>query len=360
MLKALIVDDDITVIQCIDKLIRWQELGYEKVYTAMNGEEAYEILKKETVDVLICDLKMPVMGGMELVKKLREDNLKTEVILLTAYEDFSAAREGIELKLYDYMLKPLVLETIERLTDNLRSISLRRNTEQWIDSFIRDEFDEAILEAFKNYDLEYIKNIFKMLDSCDFSAEGDRVFQLATTKLIRILCDYLRENAFSEASIKYNREKLLGHINSLGSRKEASDRLLDKIIGIISVAGENGEDVQSGSVVSEMKKYIAQNYMQYNFGVAEVSEFFHYSKDHLNRIFKTEEGNTVSEYILKLKMEKAKQLILETNMPVIDVAKAVGYNSLSYFTSSYKRTFGRTPTAMRERNIYMKNNTIED
>ena len=137
MLRALIVDDDLTVGQCIQKLIKWEELGYEQPYTASNGKEAYDIATTCEMDVIICDLKMPIMGGLELVKKLREQNIKAEIILLTAYEDFFVAREGIGLKIYDYLLKPLVLNTINKLSEDLKMIAKKHQLLAWVRDCLR-------------------------------------------------------------------------------------------------------------------------------------------------------------------------------------------------------------------------------
>lgn len=350
MLKALIVDDDISVIRCFEKLINWKETGYDQIYTAINGSQAYDIAVKENVDVIISDLKMPVMGGVELARKLRENNKNVEIILLTAYEDFTAAREGIELKIYDYLLKPLVIETIERLVVNLKTIAQKKNSMAWIDGFIKDEFDKDIIEAFRTHNMEYFKEIFDKVNILDSAGEGNQIFQMAMVKMIGALCAYLSELGFLDSSIKSSREKLLELTRKNSTHAEIADTMWKNISSIINAANKFEKNEAHTNVTAQIKKYIEDNYMKYDFSVSDISEVFHYSQDHINRIFKNSEGITASKYIINLKMEKAKQLILESSMTVNEVAKNVGYNSLSYFISSFKNFYQITPAALRERN----------
>lgn len=354
MLKALIVDDDIAVIHCIQTLIKWEDIGYDKIFTAMNGREAYEIVKKENIDVLISDLKMPILGGMDLVRQIREDNLKTEIILLTAYEDFSAARDGIELKIYDYLLKPLVMETLEHLSDDLSAIAQKRKTMLWVGRFLKDELDDEILEAFRCSDTGYIKSVFDALENLDETIEGERIFHLSAVKIVNLLCDYFQEGAFSLSSIKYNKEKMIELIKNSKSRKEVLDMLFSKIDSYIRTQESSTEDAFDKDIVLLIKKKISQNYMNYNFGITDVSQHFHYSRDHINRIFKEKEGISINKYIINYRLERAQKLLLETDMPINDVSKAVGYNSTSYFTSSFRNLFGVTPSDIREEKRYMQ------
>ena len=350
MLKALLVDDDISVIRCFEKMIEWKKLGYEKVFTAINGSLAYDIAENENIDVIICDLKMPVMGGVELARKLRENNMDTEIILLTAYEDFSAAREGIELKIYDYILKPIVIETVDRLSENLRSIAQKRLTVSWISSFLKDEFDEEIMNAFRTHNMEYFENVLSKLCVLEQTGNANQMFHLAMIKLIGVMCAYLKELDFSESSIKYNREKLIEHTKKASSYPEIIDVIRSKLNSVIDGSKEHNSNVVNKNIVFEIKKYISKNYMKYDFCVGDISKAFHYSPDHINRVFKNGEGITASKYIINLKMEKAKSLLLESTMSVNEVAKAVGYNSISYFISSFKSYYQITPTALREKN----------
>ena len=94
MLKVLLVDDEPFILQGLKVLIEWQKEGAEIVGTATNGKEALEFLKKEKVDLVITDIKMPIMTGIELLATIRNQNLsEAYFVILSGYADFSYGRK---------------------------------------------------------------------------------------------------------------------------------------------------------------------------------------------------------------------------------------------------------------------------
>lgn len=105
MYKVMIVDDEMLVRIGVKALINWQELGFEIIAEASNGQSAYEKYVALKPDLVITDIKMPKQDGLWLTKKIKQDNPNTEIIFLTCYDDFSYAKEAIKLKVSDYILK---------------------------------------------------------------------------------------------------------------------------------------------------------------------------------------------------------------------------------------------------------------
>lgn len=342
MLKALIVDDDIAVIQCFEKLIKWNELGYDRPFTAINGSEAYDIVVNNDISAIICDLKMPVMGGMEFARRLRENNINSEIILFSAYEDFSAACEGIELKVFDYLLKPLVLDTIKRLSDDLQKISVLN----WINHFVNDKFDADILDAVLHGNSQYREEMFQKINLLEEMVRNEHICRRVLNKLTYLICSCLRELGFSEASIRYNHDRLAMQANGLSSYKEKIKLFYEKICNIMKTVNGFNISKTEDNIVMEIKRYIDRNC---NCTVTDVSERFNYSADHISRIFRKSEGVTVTQYIAQIRMAQARHLIVETDMPMGEIAKKLGYNSLNYFTSSFRTFYGMPPTALRDR-----------
>lgn len=108
MLKVLLVDDEPIIAQGISVLIDWEKYGYEIVDTANNGQEALEFLKNNPVDLILADVKMPVMDGISLLKTIREEQLSDAFfVIISGYGDFSYAQQAIKYKCTDYILKPV-------------------------------------------------------------------------------------------------------------------------------------------------------------------------------------------------------------------------------------------------------------
>ena len=120
MIRVLLVDDEPFIVQGLKVLINWEEEGYEIVKTAANGMEALDYLKNNQVDLIIADIKMPVMSGMELLEILRRDKVsRADFIILSGFSDFSYAQQAIRFECFDYILKPVVKEELIRVLHRL-------------------------------------------------------------------------------------------------------------------------------------------------------------------------------------------------------------------------------------------------
>ncbi len=105
MYKIMIVDDEMLVRIGVKALINWEELGFEIVAEAGNGQSAFEKYVAFKPDLVITDIKMPKQDGLWLTQKIKEYNPNTEIIFLTCYDDFSYAKKAIKLQVSDYILK---------------------------------------------------------------------------------------------------------------------------------------------------------------------------------------------------------------------------------------------------------------
>lgn len=125
MRKVMLVEDEEFILHGIKNIIDWEALGLEIVHMAQNGKKALEMWEKEPVDIIITDLEMPEMGGLELLRMIRSKDTHTRFIILTGYDEFEYAREAIRLEVENYILKPInedaleeqLKETIEKLDE---------------------------------------------------------------------------------------------------------------------------------------------------------------------------------------------------------------------------------------------------
>ena len=103
----LLVDDEEEVIQVIMHKIPWEELGFSVIGHANNGIKALEIMEENQPDVVMTDIRMPYMDGMELCSNIRQKYPMTHVLLFTGFDEFEYAREAVHLEIEEYVLKPL-------------------------------------------------------------------------------------------------------------------------------------------------------------------------------------------------------------------------------------------------------------
>ena len=107
MIKIFLVEDEIAIRKGIKNSIDWEKEGYEFVGEAGDGELAYPMILKTKPDILITDIKMPFMDGLQLSKLVRKELPATKILILSGYDEFEYAKEAIKLQVAEYLLKPI-------------------------------------------------------------------------------------------------------------------------------------------------------------------------------------------------------------------------------------------------------------
>jgi two-component system response regulator YesN len=113
LLNVLIVDDEIHFVEAVKKMVDWLQLGISNVYVAYNPTAAERIFEVQEIHVLLCDIEMPQRSGLELLKWMREKEIRTVPLLMTCHADFHYAQEAVRLGCSNYLLKPLTKEELE-------------------------------------------------------------------------------------------------------------------------------------------------------------------------------------------------------------------------------------------------------
>lgn len=158
--KVLYVEDEEGVRKNLHEMF---SLMFEKVFVAKDGEEAYELFKNSDVDLIITDIKMPKLNGIDLVKKIRKSNTNIQIIIISAYTEVEYMLEAIELSLIRYIIKP-VTETklLQALEKFLASCDDNKKTEIQ-DGWVYDSLEKTITsDTNQVYDLT--KKEAKLLD----------------------------------------------------------------------------------------------------------------------------------------------------------------------------------------------------
>ena len=105
--KVVIIDDEPWTRGVIIKLAQWDRLGLKVVGEAADGETGLELIRKVLPDIVITDVRMPRIGGIELVQKLRSEGFQIPILIISGYDDFAYVRSALKLGVTDYLLKPI-------------------------------------------------------------------------------------------------------------------------------------------------------------------------------------------------------------------------------------------------------------
>lgn len=148
-IPVMIVDDEKLVMEDLTTIVDWKNLGFEIVATAYNGKQALNKFQQYRPKLVITDIKMPFMDGIELIKRLRELDGQVQILLLTAYEDFTYAKSAIQYGITDYIIKGTISrQSVTELLHRLREIIGSQGE-------VLDMLREKQMEEFFQSDIEF-------------------------------------------------------------------------------------------------------------------------------------------------------------------------------------------------------------
>lgn len=543
--KLILVDDEEEVRKGVLKKIEWEKYGFQVVGEAENGKEALEIIEKTSPDVVVTDIKMPFMDGLELATAVRERYPSAKIIVLTGFDEFEYAQKSVKLNVMEYLLKPISAqeltdilikvreqidkeiaekEDIESLRDSYRK-SLPVLKEKFLTSLVtttigRDEIREksesyginlegrgftvsvvsidksaaaietstlesdqgklnngllgekelmkfAVLNiveetaakhslgtAFLNNDhivlitvgeeedKDAVMNItFAALDEirqaverylrctvtigvgnvCQDITQVNRSYQNAVAALDyrllmgnnriiwiediepervdSIVFDEVKERSLASVikvgtkkEIELTIDKFFEEIRELkASFKDYQIYLMEMLTTILKTARSSNVDVDNifgsnrnllmefytlssidefGSwfkdisvrimdhivkdrqdtsklLVEKAKEYVRKHYQESDVTINSICEYLHLSPTYFSFIFKRDTKTTFINYLTQVRMEAAKELLRNTSMKAFEIAERIGYSEPNYFSYSFKKKFGVSPSEYR-------------
>ncbi|MBY9078126.1 putative response regulatory protein [compost metagenome] len=226
MYKLLIADDESEIRNGLSQYFPWNEIGFEVVGLTVNGLETLDFISNHAVDILLCDIKMPVMGGLDVAKELYEQRSKVNMVMLSGYREFELAQMALNFGVKHYLLKPTkyteLTRVFERLKEDLdQERNLAREGEETGDSgqqavsektidkvkaYIDEHYKEASLEnaakiAYMNP--YYLSRYFKQKTGKNFS---EYLMEIRMEKAAELLKD--------ESYKTYEVSEIIGYSNA--------------------------------------------------------------------------------------------------------------------------------------------------
>lgn len=519
LLKLIIVDDEQIMLRGLVETYDWNSMGFEVVGSALDGEDALELIQEVHPDVVLTDICMKCMDGIRLMEETRKIDKKVRFVVLSAYKDFAYAQEACRLGAISYLLKPITDEVFARMADVyavcIEEKRKRSNYSKWEKFLIEDEKSfcsymlerylrgeitrEELLEVGAAVERHFEKNhyfaavcldvnvVYKITEQKEFSekrfaldsymkaqlqgyleywnfvnADGSHTYLVnmgqasGNGKLRLILAELPKAIGFEITSALTNSyqgleglyqaytqvQHLFDLANEeevnlleeaveledrkgtsypleaenrviLGIRRSDRDQVKQGCIEFIEVLSEDEktnklflrqlavrvelmlndsygleEEIQKGfdeyyqmfyrypasrlmyllyelfcMIVDirlktvpqgEQEKYVSyvrsaclfmeENMKDEELGIVQVAESIFLNPVYFGRVFKSVKGMSFKQYLLQIRMERAKQLLLDTSMTVTDICQEVGIPNASYFAKLFKQCTGKLPS----------------
>lgn len=339
MFKLIIADDEPIILKTMEKRFDWQSMGYELMALCNDGDAAIDYVKKHPVDVVLTDIRMCRVSGMEVAKFVHESFPNVKVVFLSGYQEFEYAKQGIQYNVFDYLLKPVKPQ-------ELRNTFIR----------LRKELENAERsKKFVAYQPEDYKRITMLLRDIGTLVDVSSDKKIWTS----IVQDkYLAETAPAEvkSSIvsEMHREilacmqkqdlpltpRMEQLINSMGDLPvEELIRELEDIKSELTESYKNERVWVRDTVIQEAKDYI-QEHLGEALTVESVSRWANLSQRQFMRKFTMESGESFGRYLNRIRMEKALELLSQDeNVDLEAVCESIGFTDVKYFKAVFKTYF---------------------
>jgi two-component system response regulator YesN len=408
MRKIMIVDDEVLVRVGLQSLIKWEDHGFQLIGVYKNGQEAWEAVQRQSPDVLLTDIRMPEMDGLQLAKKIRLHNKKMSILIISSYEEFDYLRKSIQIGIQDYIpkykldpveliqilnslpcgenegepSKPSVQPSIELEKQELllrtrpfqgmqvKAVSLNSNRFPILSSLGPKEegkvftwfalqpvpevegFSESRLRAFAVHVSEFLE---RMETTEYLGADGDILHGLMRTHKNH---SYDEMNASAADLIEWIQRNLnmkfsIG-VSSFTNNFSAMDELRKQAEISLQHTFYKGAGIyffdkplkKRSPWITEVIEYVYNHYHQ-PLPLEEIAERVNYSVNYFSERFHQETGQPFSGFLTRYRIQKASELLRNTDLSTEEIGARVGYPNANYFVKVFKKVTGRTITEFK-------------
>ena len=367
MIRVFLVEDEAIIRRGIRDNINWENNGFEFVGEAGDGEYAYPLILKSEPDILITDIKMPFMDGLELSRLVKKALPQTKIIILSGYNEFDYAKEAIKIGISDYLLKPVtsagLMDALKKVAETIREEREKtRLLERYFVSY--EKYNEFLDRTdYSGVDRELISDFLRLGSAEEYSlfveeyfaAVGENNYKSLLLRQYMAMDIYYCVQEFLK-SINVGQEEIppeLRDIKLIPKTISTFESTKEYLKSLFKFALEQRDRVSSnryGSVITEAKKYISDKFSNSELSLNVISGHIGISPSYFSSIFKQETGQSFVEYLTKVRIDKACELLKCTTLRTAEIGERVGYNDPHYFSSTFKKVTGLSPKDFKSDN----------
>ncbi|REE86445.1 two-component system response regulator YesN [Paenibacillus taihuensis] len=384
--SILITDDESVIREGVKRTIKRAFPAYE-VHLAASAEEAVHVLESQQIDIVLTDILMPGIDGLEFMKMSRRKYPHVKWVVISAHSEFSYAQKAVRLGARDYLLKPIGKQRLEELIDQLAEEAreetastkegellktnlkyLREAVFQRLASGLAlgnldiapliERYPEfrlvmvRIEEAVKNVQLEHfiIENVLSEL--IDLHGQGfvvsfDRQSLLGLVQL---------KNNKTEEGLAQDLHKHLSHYLKVPFHITYSDdikefsRIPEEVRRLRQATAPVASDRPEGSgdkAIEVALQYLKAHYNE-ELSLERVASVVFLNPIYFSQLFKQKTGQGYKDYVISLRIEQAKELLQQSGLKLAEIAERIGYADVRHFTQVFRRKMNVTPTEYRQ------------
>lgn len=305
MHKVIIIDDNPMLRRSLAETVDWASVDCEVVGMAENGPDGWEMCKAVLPDITISDIKMPGFTGIDLIEKIADSGLDTQVIFITGFQEFEYAQKAVRYGAADFLLKPIK--------------------------------NEDLLCAIK-------KALTKRAPSTYEALGQDVVAEMRTLALQ--ICLTVERNVNEDGAV-HETARIINEINacqSILSITEYVDSALKRL-------KQHVVKDEVSPLTKSILEHIATLYHE-DISLSQTAQKFFLNPSYLSRLLKKETNMNFTDIVAQARIDRAKTLLQDASLKIIDIAQMAGFSDYTYFSQVFKKMEGISPTEYRKRSSY--------
>ncbi|UQZ81729.1 putative response regulatory protein [Paenibacillus konkukensis] len=347
MYKVLIVDDEYMIKKSLHKLISEMGSGFIVAGAAEDGQEALELALQNPPDLIVTDISMPVMDGLELIRECRVRGLPCEIVILSGYGEFEYARQALQSEVADYLLKPIRPEQLDQVLRKIRGkldakarMASERSSWLWYCKTSGQRIADLIWDLNEKQIQIELAGVYAQ---CTEQAADPAQFKHLCCELLLFIGKELQRYTLLEPS----GEDFTRFQEAFGQPE--AWRLLEDGVSAHVRSVQAKRNHGAFHVIKQAVAYVEEHYMDEELSLQTIAGQMNMSLSYASQSFKDAVGVSFVQYLTRLRMEKAKELLHNSSCKTYEAAQAVGYSDYPHFTRTFKKHFGYSPREYRKR-----------
>ncbi|WP_054949766.1 response regulator transcription factor [Numidum massiliense] len=396
MINVLLVEDEFLIRSGMRTLIDWEAHGFHLAAEATHGAEAFDILREQTIDIVLTDIRMPVMDGLALIRKIRKRHLPCEIIVLSSYDDFAYVRQAMKHGVRDYIHKPTIspddlVQTLQEVAADLR---YKRKIERYEEIVVqtaqenkrlmvekvvkqllsdRNGFAESRMDQLLGSDNPMKQPFYVGLLKCmqpeglyrtlpdmevvrQLLGNGEQIYLFEVSDgCILLLAEEDLEEVVTNLTSPRGQGKNVNGVDVLCEYSTEPCRLghlrkryYELKVCLTKRLAQEARNAARHPVIQQALTYLHEHYME-NVTLEKVGAVVHVSPSYLSRLFYKQMSKTFIDYLTEYRLKQAQRLLVQTDLQVYNIASHVGYHNSKYFIKLFKKQFKVTPGEFRRK-----------
>lgn len=331
LIPTMIVEDENLLLEDLVTIIDWEAAGFKIVATAINGEQGRRKFSQYKPQLILTDIKMPVMDGLSMMRSIRQVAPSTSFIIISSYSDFEYAQTALRLGASDYILKTSI--TPEYILKKLNHIRETFSTSQEVYASAFKKMLEDLIHSGLAIEPSAVETLMSSLSGANIEQHLNQYATSAVAVFAAAIDQFKLNLSVDTPPVRSIRDFKTWLFRELSNIQKNRLQYVEK---------------QLSPVVINAYNYIRNNFSNPDLKILDISNAVGISSSRLSVLFKNELGKTVNEVLTEVRIEEAKYLLRWQQLKVYEVSSRVGYKTSQYFSKIFYQYTGQSPNIYRE------------